>query len=148
MKLNGRIFYTETLVWTNTKVLKSLFYCHSGLLCLLVLGFWRPQSLLLKESLALGKLSLEKHCLCQKRYKYFVRRRIWTHKTLVYSERIMNYLWTPMDNCSLINDINPCKSGVLWWQRFCPSSAKHWDYAFGTKEMISPQKFTQRQDFT
>lgn len=45
-----------------------------------------------KESLAIGKLSLEKHCLWQKRYKCFVRQRIRTHKNLVYSERIMNYL--------------------------------------------------------
>jgi len=45
-----------------------------------------------KESLALGRLSLEKHCLWQKRYKYFVRQRIQTHKNLVHSERTMDYL--------------------------------------------------------
>lgn len=43
-----------------------------------------------KVPLALGKLSLEKHCLWQKRYKCFARRRIRTLKNLVYSERIMN----------------------------------------------------------
>lgn len=56
---------------------------------------------------------------------------------VVYSERIMNYLWASMCNCSLISDINPCES-LLWWEWFCCSSAKAWVYALGTKEMLSP----------
>lgn len=133
MKLKDGIFHTETLVWTNTKVFKAFSIASVGFLCPLVLGFWTA----FEESLAPGKLSLEKHCLWQKCYRHFVQRRIWTHKKVVYSERIMNYLWASMCNCSLISDINPCES-LLWWEWFCCSSAKAWVYALGTKEMLSP----------
>lgn len=134
MKLKDRIFHTEALVWTNTKVFKAFSVATVGFLCPLVLGFWSA----FEESLAPGKLSLEKHSLWQKCYRHFVRRRIWTHKNAVNSERIMNDLWASLGNCSLISGINPCES-LLWWQCLCPSSAKARGYALGTKKMLSPR---------
>lgn len=55
------------------------------------------------------------------------------------TQRELCYLWTPVGNCSLINDINPHKS-VLQWQHFCPSPAKHQVNAFGTKETVSSRR--------
>lgn len=147
MKLKDRIFHTETLVWTNTKVFKAFSIATVGFLCPLVLGFWTA----FEEFLAPGKLSLEKHCLWQKCYRHFVRRRIWAHKNAVYSERIMNHLWASVGNCSLISDTNPCES-LLWWQCFCLSSAKPEFMLLKQRKCYlleqTVQKFTQRQDFT
>lgn len=148
MKLKDRIFHTETLVWTNTKVFKAFSIATVGFLCPLVLGFWTA----FEEFLAPGKLSLGKHCLWQKCYGHFVRRRIWAHKNAVYSERIMNHLWASVGNCSLISDTNPCESLLLWWQCFRLSSAKPEFMLLKQGKCYlleqTVQKFTQRQDFT